>query len=125
MGTLLSKLLSPAGLLYIYLLVTNIAQGVYYASGIEAPPGFILIDQIGYLWIVGWWLRVDARKRGIAWLYDMGLFLNIAWPFIMPYHLVKTRGARGLLVILAFVAAYIGAFLLGATLYLAVASLNS
>lgn len=55
----------------------------------------------------------------------MGLFLNIAWPFIMPYYLVKTRGVKGLLVIVAFVGAFIEAYSLGAALYLAAASVSS
>ena len=121
----LAKLLSPTALLYIYVAFTAIAQGAYFASGIEEPPGFTVIVPLGYLWIVGWWLMKDSRKRGVAWVYDMGLFLNIAWPFLMPYYLVKTRGAKGLLVIVAFVGAFIAAFGLGAALYLAGASLNS
>jgi hypothetical protein len=120
-----SKLLSPAVLLYVYLIITSLAQGVYSASGIEAPAGFTLLYPIGYLWIVGWWLRTDSRKRRIAWVYDMGLFLNIAWPFIMPYYLFKTRGTRGLLAIVIFGGVFIGAFALGAALYLAMARLNS
>ena len=125
MRNFLAKLLSPTGLLYVYLIVTQIAEGVYFASGIEAPPGFTVIVPLGYLWIVGWWLLTESRKRGVAWVYDMGLFLNIAWPFLMPYYLVKTRGAKGLLVIVAFFGAFIAAFVLGAALYLAGASLNS
>lgn len=128
MTKLLPKLLSPAGLLYIYLILTATAQGVYFASAAEEPVGFSLIYPIGYLWIVGWWLREDSRKRGITWLYDMGLFLYIAWPFIMPYYLLKTRRTRGLLVMLVFMATYVGAFILGAVLHLALmagAPLNS
>jgi hypothetical protein len=51
----------------------------------------------------------------------MGLFLYIAWPVIMPYYLVKTRGAKGLLVILGFVGAYLGAQMAGVALYVLLA----
>ncbi len=107
------KIASPAALLYIYLVVTQLAHGIYWASEIEPPPAFTLIYSLGFLWIVGWWLLTDSRKRGVAWVYDMGLFLNIAWPFIMPYYLIKTRGAKGLLLIAAFIAVYIAAALAG------------
>lgn len=113
MSTFLPKLVSPAALLYIYLVVTQFAYGIYLAREIDPPPAFTLIYSIGFLWIVGWWLLTDSRKRGVAWVYDMGLFLNIAWPLIMPYYLVKTRGAKGLLVIVAFVVVYIGSALAG------------
>lgn len=119
------KLLSPAGLLYVYLVLTAVAQGVYFASGIEEPAFFTLLYPLGYLWIVGWWLRGDSRKHGIAWLYDMGMFLNLAWPFVMPYYLLKTRGARGLLVLVIVASLFLAAFGLGAALHFAVARLNS
>jgi hypothetical protein len=125
MSKLFSKLLSPAVLLYVYLIITTVAQGIYSASGIEAPAGFTLLLPVGYLWIIGWWLRADSRKQGVAWVYDMGLFLNIAWPFFMPYYLLKTRGAKGLLVMLVFAGVFIGAFALGTALYFALATLNS
>jgi len=51
----------------------------------------------------------------------MGLFLYVAWPFILPYYLVKSRGRKGLLAILCFVAVYIGATLVGVALYLVLA----
>jgi hypothetical protein len=99
----------------------QIAHGIYLASEIEPPPAFTLIDTVGLLWIVGWWLLTDSRKRGIAWVYDIGFFLSIAWPFIMPYYLFKTRRAKGLLLIFAFIGAYIGALGVGMALYLLLA----
>ena len=79
----------------------------------ETPPAYTLLHWAAQLWIIGWWLRTDSRKRRVASVYDMGLFLCIAWPIVMPYYLVKTRGAKGLLVILGFIAAYFGAAIAG------------
>ena len=56
-------------------------------------------------------MRTDSGKRGVKWVYDPGFFLCIAWPLVMPYYLVKTRSAKGLLVILVFIGAYVGAAL--------------
>ncbi len=121
MSNFLPRLVSPTALLYFYLIIMQIAQGVYFASEIEPSPAFMLIDSVGLLWIVGWWLLRDSRKRGVAWVYDIGFFLSIAWPLIMPYYLLKTRGAKGLLVILAFVITYIGAGVVGMAMYLLLA----
>ena len=121
MSNFLPRLVSPTALLYLYLIIMQIAQGIYFASEIEPSPAFTLIDSIGLLWLVGWWLLTDSRKRGVAWVYDMGFFLSIAWPLIIPYYLLKTRGAKGLLLILAFVITYIGAGVVGMALYLLVA----
>ena len=121
MGNFLSKLMSPTSLLYIYLILTSIARGIYFGGQIEPPALFTFIYSSGFLWIVGWWLLTDSRKRGVAWVYDIGFFLNIAWPFIMPYYLVKTRRAKGLLLILGFVGTFIAALAVGMALYLLLA----
>ena len=118
----LAKLVSPTALLYIYVIVMQIASGIYDAGRIEPPSGFSFIKFVGLLWIMGWWLLTDSRKRGVAWVYDIGFFLSIAWPFIMLYYLLKTRGAKGLLLILAFVSIYIGAGLVGMAFYLLLAA---
>jgi hypothetical protein len=117
----LLKLVSPTALLYIYVILMQTARGIYLTSKIEPPPAYAVIDFFGLFWILGWWLLIDSRKRGIAWAYDMGFFLSVAWIFIMPYYLLKTRGAKGVLVILAFICVYIGAVLVGGTLYLVIA----
>jgi hypothetical protein len=117
MGKVLSRLGSPAVVLYLFLIITQGVKGVYLGRDAEPPPAFTLLYAFGLLWVVGWWMRRDSIKRGIGWVFDMGLFLYIAWPFVMPYYLLKTRGAKGLLVILAFIGAYVGAFIAGAALY--------
>lgn len=116
MVTVLSRIPSPTILLYLFIVITQIGFGLYYGRQVEPPPAFTLIYAVALLWIMGWWLRTDSRKHGVAWVYDMGFFLVIAWPFIMPYYLLKSRGAKGLLVILAFVSAYIAALIIGITI---------
>ena len=117
MSNFLPRISTPTLLLYLYLIAAQVVTGVYLARVAEQPPAFTVLYPLGLLWVVGWWLRDDSRRRGVAWVFDMGLFLYIAWPLFMPYYLLKTRGAKGLLVILAFAVAYVGALLAGATLY--------
>lgn len=121
MQNFLSRLASPTALLYIYLIFTQIAYGIYLARGIDPPPAFTLIFAAGLLWIVGWWLLKDSRKRDIPWIYDLGFFLTLAWPFVIPYYLLQTRRAKGLLLILAVLGTCIAAQLVGLTIYILVA----
>lgn len=114
-----SQTSSPAVLLYLFVFFGQGAAGFYWASDAGPSPAFSLLYGLGFLWGVGWWLRRDSRRRGVRWILDMGMFLNIAWPLIMPYHLIKTRGAKGLLLILAFGAVYVGGLAAGAALYAA------
>ena len=113
MGSPLSRLDSLTVLLYLFIVISQFGFGLYYGQQVEPPVGLTLLYFLCFLWIVGGWLRRDSRKRGIPWIYDMGLFLYIAWPFILPWYLLKSRGAKGLLVILGFVGAYLGALIFG------------
>ena len=114
-NSLLSRIVSPTVLLYAFAFASQIGHGFYSVTEGEPPPGFTVASGIGFLWILGWWLRRDSKLRGIPWIYDMGMFLYILWPFIMPYHLIKSRGAWGLLGILGFAGAYIGGLVVGVT----------
>ncbi len=118
MRKFLPQVSSPTALLYLYLIAAQVVTGVYFAREAELPPAFSLLYPLGFLWAVGWWLRRDSSGRGVGWVFDMGLFLYIAWPVVMPYYLLKTRGAKGLLAIVAFAGAYVGAVLAGAVLYI-------
>ena len=117
MTRFLSTITSPTALLYIFLVSTQIIAGVYLSRDIELPPAYIFLYRLALLWIIGWWLQKDSRKHNVAWVFDMGLFLYIAWPFIMPYYLLKTRGLKALLTILTFVGIYLGAYMIGVAIY--------
>jgi hypothetical protein len=124
MATFFPRLFSPTALLYLFVVIDAIAQGIYAGFQADAPGAFAVLSWIALLWIVGWWLRVDSRKRGVAWVHDMGLFLMMAWPFIMPYYLVKSRGAWGLLNILGFVGVYLGAAIIGILISMSIAGIG-
>lgn len=114
----LSRIAAPTGLLYLFLLVTQIIWMFYAARGIELPPAFTILHRLGFFWIIGWWLQRDSREHGFSWVYDLGLFLYIAWPFILLYYLFKTRGWKGFIPILAVAGIYLGTYLIGLALYL-------
>jgi hypothetical protein len=117
MSKLSSKAGTPTALLYVFVVWTQVASGIYLASDREPPPVFSLLYVLGFIWIIGWWLLRDSRRRSVRWVYDMGLFLYIAWPFIMLYYLPKTRGVQGVWVILSFAGVYTGALLAGMIMY--------
>jgi len=111
------QITSPTALLCIYLFITQTIAGFYLSRGVELPATYTFLYPLALIWIIGWWLEKDSQRHGVAWVLDMGLFLAIAWPFIMPYYLFKTRGVRALLAIIAFVAIYLLAFVIGVALY--------
>ncbi len=106
----------------MFLLIVQIANALYFARGIEPSAAFELMSSIGFLWLMGWWLKEDSKKRGVKWVYDMGFFLYLAWIFIIPYYLFKTRGLKALLTILSFVGIFLGTYLVGIIVYLVASS---
>ena len=117
MSRFLSRLASPTALVYVLTIIAQLASGIYLAGDVDPPPAFALLYELSFLWVMGWWLLKDRKVRGVKWVLDMGLFLYIAWPIVMPYHLIKTRGWRGLLAIIVFAVVYLGAFMVGAAMY--------
>lgn len=111
--SLLSRIFSPTVLVYAFAATSQIGHGIYSVTEGEPPHAFTIISGIGFFWILGWWMRRDSRLQNIPWIYDMGMFLYMIWPFIMPYYLIKTRGAWGLIGVLGFLAAYIGGLTVG------------
>ena len=115
------SLRAPTVLFYVFVVLSQLASGLYVASGIEPPPLFDLLKMLSFLWIIGWWLRADTTRRQVPWVYDMGLFLYLAWPFIMLHYLIETRGVKGLLLIAIVIAVFIGSGVTGFGLYLLLA----
>jgi hypothetical protein len=122
MPRLLSQITSPTALFYIFLVITQVIAGIYSSSDLELPRSYEALYTLGFPWIIGLWLQKDSRKNGVVWVFDMGWFVYIAWPFIMPYHFFKTRGAKAFLPILAFIGIYSGADLIGRAIYALLAS---
>ena len=113
MANVLSRVFSPVSLLYALVVITQFASGAYMGAQLQFPDGVTYLFSLGIVWAVGWWLRTDIRRPGVLAVYDLGFFLYLAWPAVMAYYLVKTRGAKGLLAILCFGGAYFGAAVLG------------
>jgi hypothetical protein len=60
-------------------------------------------EESGLLWSLSWqallacWVHFDRRSRLFKPPFEFDAFVFFAWPFVLPYYLYKTRGARGLL----------------------------
>ena len=54
--------------------------------------------------LTGHWVKVDGRERETPRVREMGYFLLVAWPVVVPYYLVKTRGIKRALATFSLVA---------------------
>src|SRR5258706_16137206 len=112
----------PAILVFVVAGMSFGGSGLYAGLRLDEPPLLYLLATAWRLWVIGWWLTDDLRRRGGSWIYCPGLFLHVAWPFVIPYYLPKTRGPRSLIAMAVFVAVSIAAAVTGAVIGAALVS---
>lgn len=75
--------------------------GLYSALEVEPSPTFEFLYTAAFLCGVVWWLQAEARRFNLKPAYCPGVLVGFGWMLIIPYHLFKTRGAKGLVPLLA------------------------
>jgi hypothetical protein len=105
-------------LLGILVFVYHFGIGIYYAAGLEPSSLFDSLYSIAFLCGVVWWLKAEARRYIVNPLYCLGLLVGAGWMIIIPYHLFKTRGVRGLIPLLALIGSFLAAHLLAVVVYI-------
>lgn len=105
--------------------VYQVDLGILEVYGLEPLPSVEFLYTAIFLCGVVWWLRAEAQSSPVKRLYCTGLFAITAWPIIISYHLLKTRGLRGLFPLLALIGAFFFARIVVTIIYLAVYGLPS
>jgi hypothetical protein len=54
----------------------------------------------------------------VAPVYCLGLLASVGWMFLIPYHLLKTRGLKGLAATLGLLGAFVAAQFVAVVAYL-------
>jgi hypothetical protein len=107
-----------AVLIFVLSAAIQIERGACLARHSDIPGASALLQYVVFCCLIGYWLNVDSRERQTLRVWDMGFFLYLAWPVIVPYYLVKTRGLkRALLTFLLFAIVSFGAFVAGTTIF--------
>jgi polyferredoxin len=105
-------------LLGILVFVYHFGMGIYSAGGLEPSPAFEFLYRAAFLCCVVWWLRADAPRYAVKLVYCLGLLVGVGWMIIIPYHLFKTRGVRGLIPLSALIGSFLAAHLLAVLVYM-------
>ncbi len=80
--------------LVILVLTANIGRALLARSNIEPSPEFKLIFGIALSFTIAYWLDRDNRATNLIRAWEKAWFFFIAWPVVLPYYLVRTRGAK-------------------------------
>ena len=110
-------------LLGLLIFVYHVGLEIRNARGLETSPSFEYLYKAAFLCGVVWWLQAETKSSAVMRIYCPGVLIGSAWPIVIPYHLLKTRGPRGLLPLLALIATFVVAKLLALVIYVAAAGL--
>src|SRR6185503_631040 len=94
-------------LLAILIFVYHFATAVYVIGGMEPSPAITFLYFAAFQCAAIWWLRGETRKSAVTPVYCHGVLMTVGWFVIIPYHLCKTRGVRGLWSVLLLVGSYV------------------
>jgi hypothetical protein len=111
-GTIMLVLLGA--LVFVY----HLGLGIYRAVGLEPAPAFEFLYSAAYVCAVVWWLRAEAKSSPVARTYCEGMLVGLGWIIIIPYHLLKTRGVKGLIPLFALIGTFVVSQVLATVLYL-------
>ena len=76
-------------------LFCSLMAAAYAALQIQPSPFMELLLTSGPAVVVILWLQKDARRTGVGAVQDLGYFLWLAWPFVIPWYAFRTRGRSG------------------------------
>ena len=97
--------------------VYHTGQSIYQLLQVSPLPSFEFLHLVALSCGVVWWLRAEAKSSGAKALYCEGLIVSLGWLIIVPYHLLKTRGVKGLIPLFALIGSLIASQVIAAVVY--------
>ena len=91
----------------LVLIALSVVVGGYEAidfyHGHLAGADLQRIWAIVFVLLLASWIQLDAKKHdNVARPFDFGFLVLVFWPFYLPYYLVRTRRALGIVWLAAF-----------------------
>jgi hypothetical protein len=99
MGRILLRPLSP---LFLSALAMSAALSVYVAARVEFSPAILELSALGWFFFLLVWIEADARRSRRTPCFDFPWLCAICLPVSLPWYCFRTRGLRGLLLLLLF-----------------------
>lgn len=94
-------------LLIILIFIYHVGAAIYYLNGMEPLPTFEFLYNAAFLCGVVWLVRAGPKRSAVSSVYCHGMLVGIGWMIILPYHLLRTRSTRGLILVIALFASFL------------------
>lgn len=116
---------APTVALTSVFVIGNVGEAIATAYSLPLRPAFLVLYFFGVPWALAWWIAADCRQRRLGTSIDHGWFVFLAWPVVVPYHLIKTRGARGCLVMAGMLSLFVASWLLAVAVFFILVTLRN
>jgi hypothetical protein len=104
------------------ILISGAAHGAYAAAG-TAPSGRFDFLLRMTLFVVLWnWYLAQQRPHRMPVIFDLGIFLAVLWPILLPHALWARQRWRGVAKVGAIAAAHAVAYLITLLVFYALAA---
>ena len=91
----------------------GIFDALYICRHVAQPPLAGLLGRFALALLISSWVESQSPDWPTI---DFGAVLFMGWSVAFPYYLVRTRGLRGVVMVLAVLACYVIPFLVGASI---------
>ena len=105
-------------LLTVMMVVYHVGIIMKIVLGEEQSPRFEFLYTVGFLCGIVWFLKSESERSTAARAYCPGVTIGLAWFLLLPYHLLKSRGVRGLIPLFALVGTWFALQVLASVVYL-------
>jgi len=107
-------------LLIALIVIYHVGIIIYFAVGLEPLPAFEFLYSFGFLCGVVWFLKAESDRSVASRAYCPGVTVGMGWLFLLPYHLLKSRGVRGLIPLFLLLGTYLLLQIIAAIVYVIV-----
>ena len=84
---------SPLVWYFVSLLLVGVCETIHVGRGFTAGPHALAVQAYVLAYFIALWMWRDSRERWLGFPADFGL---LAQAIFLPIYLIKTRGWRGL-----------------------------
>ena len=88
-------------LLAVMMVIYHVGVIIYFVLGEEPLPTFEFLYTAGFICGIVWFLKAEAERSDVARAYCPGVTIGMVWFLLLPYHLIRSRGVRGLIPLFA------------------------
>ena len=87
------------------------------AKGYEVSGSTHMLWSFSFLLLVALWVTADSKISGFEAPFELGFLIYIMFPITLPWYLISTRGADGILVFFGFLLFFLGPWLASVVAY--------